>query len=51
MTSNTALDAIDSHTYGLKAAAACDRIIDKLFRSTDNKDLIADIQLINARAN
>jgi hypothetical protein len=47
MTSKTALDAIDPHTYGLKAAAACDRIIDKLFRSTDNKDLIADIQFIN----
>jgi hypothetical protein len=47
MTSKTALDAIDPHTYGLKAAAACDPIIDQLFRSTDNKDLIADIQFIN----
>ncbi len=47
MTSNTALDAIDPHTYGLKAAAACERIIDQLFTSTDNKDLIASIQFIN----
>jgi len=46
MTSNTTLDAIDPHTYGLKAAAACDPIIDRLFTSTDNKDLIASIQFI-----
>lgn len=47
MTSNTRLDAIDPHIYGLKAAAACDPMIDQLFRSTDNKDLIASIQFIN----
>ena len=47
MTSNTRLDAIDPHTYGLKAAAACERIIERLFTSTDNKDLIASIQFIN----
>jgi hypothetical protein len=47
MTSNTALDAIHPHTYGLKAAAACERIIDQLLTSTDNKDLIASIQFIN----
>ena len=47
MTSNTRLDAIDPHIYGLKAAAACERIIERLFTSTDNKDLIASIQFIN----
>jgi hypothetical protein len=47
MTSKTALDAIHPHTYGLKAAAACERIIDQLLTSTDNKDLIASIQFIN----
>jgi hypothetical protein len=30
MTSNTALDAIHPHTYGLKAAAACDHLIAQL---------------------
>jgi hypothetical protein len=30
MTSKTALDAIDPHTYGLKAAAACDHLIAQL---------------------
>ena len=47
MTSNSRLDAINPHTYGLRAAAACDPIIDQLFTSTDNKDLIASIQFIN----
>ena len=47
MTSNSRLDAIDPHTYGLRAAAACDSIINQLFTSTDNKDLIASIQFIN----
>lgn len=47
MTSNSKLDAIDPHTYGLKAAAACERIIDQLLTSTDNKDLRASIQFIN----
>ena len=46
MTSNTRLDAVVPHTYGLKAAAACDPIIDQLLTSTDNKDLIASIQFI-----
>ena len=30
MTSNTALDAIHPHTYGLKAAAVCDHLIAQL---------------------
>jgi hypothetical protein len=30
MTSNTRLDAIDPHTYGLKAAATCDHLIAQL---------------------
>jgi hypothetical protein len=47
MTSNTALDAINPHIYGLRAAAACDPVINKLFTSTDNKDLSASIQFIN----
>lgn len=47
MTSNLRLDAIDPHTYGLKAAAACDLMIDQLFRSTDSIDLIASIQFID----
>ena len=38
------LDAIKPHEYGLKAAAACDPIIDRLLTSTDNKSLIASIQ-------
>ena len=46
MTSNTRLDAIQPHAYGLKAAAACDPIIEKLFTSTDNKSLSASIQFI-----
>jgi hypothetical protein len=46
MTSNTRLDAIQPQAYGLKAAAACDPIIEKLFTSTDNKSLSASIQFI-----
>lgn len=38
------LDAINPHEYGLKAAAACNPIIDQLLTSTDNKSLIASIQ-------
>ena len=38
------LNAIKPHEYGLKAAAACDAIIDQLLTSTDNKSLIASIQ-------
>ena len=41
-----ALTAIKPHEYGLKAAAACDPIIEQLFKSRDNKSLIAAIQLI-----
>lgn len=40
------LNAIKPHEYGLKAAAACDPIIEQLFKSRDNKSLIASIQLI-----
>ena len=47
MSSNTALSAINPHTYGLKAAAACDPIIDQLFISTDPADLIQSIDFIN----
>ena len=39
-----ALNAIKPHEYGLKAAAACNPIIDRLLTSTDNKSLIASIQ-------
>jgi len=49
MSSQTALNAINPHTYGLRAAAACDPILDQLFTSTDNKDLIASLQFINDR--
>lgn len=47
MSSNTALSAINPHTYGLRAAAACDQILDQLFTSTDPADLIKQIDFIN----
>ena len=40
------LNAIKPHEYGLKAAAACDPIIDQLFTSRDNKTLLASIDFI-----
>jgi hypothetical protein len=47
MTSNTALSAIDLHTYGLRAAAACTPIIDQILTSTEPQDLIKAITFIN----
>ena len=47
MTSNTALDAIDLHTYGLRAAAARKPLIDQILASTDNQSLINNISFIN----
>jgi len=47
MTSNTALDAINPHTYGLKAANACDAVIKQILISTDPADLIKSITFIN----
>lgn len=47
MTSNTALDAIDPHAYGLRAASACDAVIDQIFISTESADLIKSIRLID----
>jgi len=49
MSSNTALDAIHPHTYGLKAAAACDAVIDQILISTDPADIIKSISFINAQ--
>jgi hypothetical protein len=49
MSSNTALDAIHPHTYGLKAAAACDAVINQILISTDPTDLIKSIAFINAQ--
>jgi hypothetical protein len=43
MTSNTALDAIHPHTYGLKAAAACDHLIAQL----EAASIPAAIRIIN----
>ena len=43
MTSNTALNAINPHTYGLKAAAACDPLIDQILISKEPADLIKSI--------
>lgn len=34
MTSNLRLDAVDPHTYGLRASSACDQLIDQLFESS-----------------
>jgi hypothetical protein len=47
MTSNTALSAIDPHTYGLRAAAARKPLIDQILASTDNQSLINNISFIN----
>lgn len=47
MSSNTALSAINPHTYGLRAAAACTLIIDQILTSTDPQDLIKAITFIN----
>ncbi|CAB4704373.1 MAG: hypothetical protein F2677_03320 [Actinobacteria bacterium] len=47
MTSNTALDAINPHIYGLKAADACDVVIDQILISTKPADLIKSITYIN----
>jgi hypothetical protein len=47
MSSNTALSAIDPHTYGLRAAEACTPIIDQILTSTDPQDLIKSITFIN----
>jgi hypothetical protein len=47
MTSNTALSAINPHTYGLKAAAACDAVINQILVSTESTDLIKSIDFIN----
>jgi len=47
MTSNTALNAINPHTYGLKAANACDAVIKQILISTDPADLIKSITFIN----
>ena len=47
MTINSALDAINPHTYGLKAAAACDAVIKQILISTDPADLIKSITFIN----
>lgn len=49
MTSNTALDAINPHTYGLKAADACDAVINQILISTDPADIIKSISFINAQ--
>lgn len=48
MTSNTALDAINPHTYGLKAAATCDAVINQILISTDPADIMKSIAVINA---
>ena len=47
MSINSALDAINPHTYGLKAAAACDAVIKQILISTDPADLINSISFIN----
>ena len=47
MSINSVLDAINPHTYGLKAAAACDVVIKQILISTDPADLIKSITFIN----
>jgi len=47
MTSNTALDAINPHTYGLRAAAACDPVINQFLISTESADLMKSLAIIN----
>jgi hypothetical protein len=46
MTSNSALDAINPHIYGLRAAAACKIFIDEILTSTSPADLIKSIARI-----
>jgi len=48
MSSNTALSAIDLHSYGLRAADACTPIIDQILTSTDNQSIIKCISFINS---
>lgn len=47
MTNQSVLDAIDPHTYGLKAAACSNEISEMLFKSNQPTDLIKSISLIN----
>ena len=47
MTSNTALDAINPHAYGLKAAAAVNPLINQILISKEPADLIKSIDIIN----
>ena len=47
MTSNTALDAIDPHSYGLRAVAACTPYINQILTSTEPQDLQKAITFIN----
>ena len=47
MTSNTALDAIDPHYYGLRAVAACTPYINQILTSTEPQDLQKAITFIN----
>ena len=47
MTSNTALSAIDPHTYGQRAAAACTPIIDQILTSTEPQAIHKAITFIN----
>jgi len=47
MTINSTLDAIDPHAYGLRAASNCDSLIEQLFKSTSNADLIQSLRLID----
>jgi hypothetical protein len=47
MTSNTALSAIDPHTYGLRAAEACTPIIDQILTSTEPQAIHKAITFIN----
>ena len=47
MTSNTALSAIDPHTYGQRAADACTPIIDQILTSTEPQAIHKAITFIN----
>ena len=46
MTSNTALDAIDLHTYGLRAADARKPLIDQILTFNDNQSLVNNISIV-----
>jgi len=46
MTSNTALDAIDLHTYGLRAADARKPLIDQILTFDDNQSLVNNISIV-----